>query len=208
VSALNRPDPGHGRDDRRWPGPYSVVAAASSPVTGDSCPDESRNTGHAPRVTGHGPRATGHGRGFSLLEVLLVLAIIGVSAAVAAPRYALALGRYRADLAARRIVADLRLAQAHAKASSAPRTMSFSPAAGQYQLLNVPAPDGKPGDYTVVLSAAPYHAELMSVDFNGGTQVVFNGWGLPNAGGAVVVSAGSLQRTVVVEGATGRVSVP
>jgi len=145
--------------------------------------------------------------GFSLLEVVLVLAIIGIAAAVAAPRYGRATGRYRADLAARRIVADLRLAQSCARAASSARTVSFSTATEQYQLLNVPSPDGVPGDYIVVLSAEPYSADLTSVNFSGGSQVIFSGWGLPSNGGTVVVSAGSEQRTIVVDGGTGRVSI-
>jgi type IV fimbrial biogenesis protein FimT len=145
--------------------------------------------------------------GFSLFELFLVLAIVAVAAAVAAPRYSRASGRYRADLAARRVMADLRLAQSCAKAASCSRTVCFSTAAGRYQLLNVPAPDGAPGDYTVALSAEPYRAELTSASFSGDSEVTFNGWGLPNKGGAVVLSAGAEQRTVVVDGATGRISV-
>jgi type II secretion system protein H len=145
--------------------------------------------------------------GFSLLELLLVLVILAAVAAVAAPRYGRASGRYRADLAARRVMADLRLAQSHAKAASCSRTVSFSTAAGRYQLLDVPAPDGVPGDYTVVLSAEPYQAALTSADFGGSPQVVFNGWGLPDKGGTVMLAAGGEQRTVVVDGVTGRISV-
>ncbi len=144
---------------------------------------------------------------FSLFELLLVLAIMAVVAAVAAPRYGRASGRYRADLAARRVMADLRLAQSCAKAASAPRTVSFATATGRYQLLSIPAPDGVPGDYTVVLSAEPYQADLTNVSFDGGPEVIFNGWGLPNKGGTVTLSAGGEQRTVVVDGVTGRISV-
>jgi type II secretion system protein H len=146
-------------------------------------------------------------RGFTLLEILLVVVIAAVFAAVAAPRYGQASGRYRADLAARRIVSDLRLAQSCAKAASASRTVSFAPATEQYQLLNVPAPDGAAGDYTVILSAEPYRANLVSASFNTSTQVVFNGWGLPNNGGTIVVAVGSQQRTVAVDAGTGRVSI-
>jgi type II secretory pathway pseudopilin PulG len=142
-----------------------------------------------------------------LLEVILVLAIVAISAAMAAPRYGSASARYRADLAARRIVADLRLAQSCAKAASSSRTVSFSVTTGQYQLLNVPSPDGVAGDYTVILAAEPYHANLTGANFNGSSQIVFSGWGLPNNGGTVVLSAGSQQRTVVVDGGTGRVSL-
>jgi Tfp pilus assembly protein FimT len=137
-----------------------------------------------------------------------VLAILAVFAAVAMPRYGHAAGRYRVDLAARRVRADLCLAQSHAKASSSSTTVSFTPATEQYQLVNVPSPDGVAGAYTVVLSAEPYRADLATVNFNGGSQVIFNGWGLPNYGGSVVVAVGAQARTITVDGATGRVSLP
>jgi type II secretory pathway pseudopilin PulG len=140
--------------------------------------------------------------------VVLVLAIVTIGAALAVPRYGRASARYRADLAARRVAADLRLAQTCARAASDSRTVSFTPATGRYQLLDVPAPDGTPGDYTVVLRAEPYRAALAAVDFNDSFQVVFSGWGLPDQGGTVVVSTGSQQRTIQVDGTTGTVSIP
>jgi Tfp pilus assembly protein FimT len=138
---------------------------------------------------------------------VLVLAIMGIFAALAAPRYGRASTRYRADLAAQRIAADLRWAQACAKAASAPRTVSFSTAAQQYQVLGVPSPDGVAGDYTVSLSAEPYRADLVSVSFATGPQIVFDGWGVPDGGGTVVVAAGTQQKTVTVAAGTGRATV-
>ena len=136
-----------------------------------------------------------------------MLAIMAIFAAVAAPRYGRASGRYRADLAARRVRADLCLAQASAKAASCSLTVSFLPATEQYQLVSLPSPDGVSGDYTVALSAEPYRADLATASFNGDSQIVFNGWGLPDSGGTVVIAVGAEQRTIVVDGATGRISI-
>ena len=133
-----------------------------------------------------------------------MLAILAVFTTLAAPRYGRATGRYRADLAARRVLADLRLAQSCAKAASSSRTVSFTTATNQYQLLNVPAPDGASGDYKVVLSAEPYRASLTSVSF-ADAKVTFTGWGLPDQAGTVVLAAGSEQRTVAVDNVTGRI---
>jgi type IV fimbrial biogenesis protein FimT len=144
--------------------------------------------------------------GFSLFEIVLVLAIVAIFTALAAPRYGRASGRYRVDLAARRIMADLRLAQSSAKAASSSRTVSFSTATDHYQLSNVPALDGVSSDYMVDLSAPPYQADLTNVSFSG-SQVIFSGWGLPDQGGSVVLSAGAEQRTVTVDAATGKISV-
>jgi type IV fimbrial biogenesis protein FimT len=146
--------------------------------------------------------------GLCLIEVVLVVAIVAIFAAIAAPRYGRAVGRYRLDLAARRVAADLRLAQSSARAASASRTVVFTPATDRYQLQGVASPDGVAGDYTVWLRVEPYGADLAGADFNGVSQVVFSGWGLPNCSGVVTLNVGSRQRTVVVDAQTGRVSIP
>lgn len=151
---------------------------------------------------------TARTRGFSLLEVLLVLGILVTFAGLAIPRYSDAVFRHQADLAARRVAIDLRQAQSYAKTTSTACTVSFSVSSEQYQMIGVPSLDGQAGDYTVDLSVDPYNAKLTSADFDGATQVVFDGWGMPDSGGTVVVNAGSEQRTIVVDGATGEVTIP
>ncbi|MGE5295341.1 MAG: Tfp pilus assembly protein FimT/FimU [Solirubrobacterales bacterium] len=146
-------------------------------------------------------------KGFSLIEMVLVVAILAIFAAIAAPRYGLAAGRYRLDLAARRVATDLRLAQASAKAASSSRTVVFTPTTDVYQLQSVTAPDGKTGDYTVSLSCEPYRADLSGASFNGASQVTFSGWGLPSSGGTVTLIAGSQQKTITVDGETGQISI-
>jgi type II secretion system protein H len=153
-------------------------------------------------------RWAGRQGGVSLLELMLVLAIIAIFAAMAVPRYGRASARYRLDLAARRLAADLRLAQTHAKITSSSHTVTFSAGSEQYQLLNVPALDGAPGTYTVLLSAEPYRTDLASVNLiNGASQITFSGWGLPDTGGTVVLSAGGQQKTIAVAADTGQVSI-
>jgi prepilin-type N-terminal cleavage/methylation domain-containing protein len=144
---------------------------------------------------------------FSLLELVLVLAIIATLAAVAAPRYAASATRYRADLAARRIVADLHLAHARAKAASASQTVQFSPSTNDYELPGLPSLDGAAGTYTVELSDRPYDATLVSADFAGDTQVTFDGWGIPDSGGTLILTVGSERRTVVVDAETGKATI-
>ncbi len=146
--------------------------------------------------------------GFSLLELVLASAIIVIFAAIAVPRYGMAAGRYRMDLAARRVAADLNLARSYAQTTSSSHTISFYPATDQYQLLSLPAPDGTAGDYVVVLSAEPYQVDLVSADFGGSDQVTFNGWGLPVSGGTVTITIGAQQKTITVNSETGQVSIP
>lgn len=146
-------------------------------------------------------------RGFSLLELVLVTAILAIVSAIAIPRYGCAATRYQVDLAARRVAADLRQAQAHAKTTGASCTIVFSVATGSYCLMNVPSLDRSPGDYTVDLMAEPYRASLVSASFNTTSQVVFNGWGLPDNAGSVIVAVGTQQRTVTVDVQTGHISI-
>jgi prepilin-type N-terminal cleavage/methylation domain-containing protein len=146
------------------------------------------------------------GDGFTLLEVVLVTAIIATCAAIAIPRFGRATGRYQADLAARRVAADLRQAQLQARTTSASCTLAFTVATSQYQIANAPAFDGATGTYAVDLRLPPYKARIVSVSFSG-AQVVFSGWGLPDSAGTVVVSSGSEQRTITLDGTTGRVSI-
>ena len=146
-------------------------------------------------------------RGFSLVELVLVVAITMILAAIAVPRYGSAAVRYRADLAARRVADDLRLAQSHARLTSASCTVTFTPATEQYVLVGTASLDGGSGDYTVDLRTDPYDAAITSADFGGVPTVVFTGWGLPNSGGSVVVTSGSETRTVLVDDQTGQVSI-
>ena len=145
--------------------------------------------------------------GFSLLELILVLAIVAILAAMAAPRYASSAARYRADLAARRVVADLSLAQTGARTASASRTVIFSPASDEYELPGQPDLAKSTQDYLVELSGPPYEADLVKVNLGGDLEVVFDGWGVPDTGGSIVIAVGGEERTVVVDPETGKASV-
>jgi prepilin-type N-terminal cleavage/methylation domain-containing protein len=142
--------------------------------------------------------------GFSLLELVLVMVIIAVIAAIAVPRYSSAASRYRVETAARRVVADLALAQARAKALSSSQTVAFAVGTSQYQIVGMTDPDHGSSTYTVRLGDDPYRVMLQSVDFGGRSQVTFDAYGTADSNGAVVVRAGATQRTVVLDVNTGK----
>ena len=146
-------------------------------------------------------------RGFTLLEVMLVMAIAAVIAAIAVPRYGVALARYRADAAARRVAADLAFAQSTARATSQSVTMTFDAAAETYTIVGLSDPDHLAAGYVVDLTQRPYTAVVSSVNFGGGAGVTFNGYGVPATGGDVVVASGKWTRTVHVDGTTGKATV-
>ena len=131
-----------------------------------------------------------------MFELIIAMSLMAIVAAVAMPRYASSVGRYRADAAARRVAADLTLAQAKAKASSAGQSVTFNAAAGTYTVTGVRNLDHPGSVYTVDLAGDPYRVTIGYADFGGAPQAQFNMFGTPQWGGTVVVRAGDHSRTV------------
>lgn len=146
--------------------------------------------------------------GFSLIELVLVLAIVSVVALMAVPRYGQAMSRYQLDLAARRLAHDLHLARDQARVTGQQCTIEFLVDDSQYTLSGVSDPDHATRSYCVRLGAEPYKATMVLADFGGDEGTAFNGFGLPTAGGSVVLECGGLEKSVVLDGQTGEVTLP
>lgn len=145
-------------------------------------------------------------RGFTLVELVLVLALAAVLAALAAPRFATAQSRYRAGLAADRVAREIEHARQRAVVTGAAQSVTFMEAKRAFTIDGMRGPDMKEGDYLVDLAAPPYSAEEMTSTF-AGDVLRFNGYGVPEAGGVVKVVAGGYECEVTVQGVTGVVSV-
>jgi len=144
--------------------------------------------------------------GFSLLEMVLVLVILAIAAAIAVPRHAAAVARYRTEAAARRIAADLVQARSLARQTSRDQTVVFDTAADCYTLVGFDDPDRPGRPYTVALAEAPYHANLTGVAFGEEASVTFDGFGAADQSGKVAVQVGGYRWTVTVDGESGEVA--
>jgi type II secretion system protein H len=150
-------------------------------------------------------------RGFTIIEVLVIIVIAALLAAVAIPRYGNALNNFSADAAARRIAADLALAQSMARNTGFPQTVTFQASSKQYQILGYTDPDRPGTTYTVTLSAEPYRAQLSSVSLTKAgsnvTQITFDRYGFPDASGFVEVAVGAVTKRVTLDATSGRTSI-
>ncbi len=141
---------------------------------------------------------------FTLIELGAVVMIVAIMAGIAVPRYARFLTRQRADAAAGRVMADLMLAQRQAKMTGTPQTVTFDISRDTYELLGMTDPDHPGRSYVVTLSGGGYDSALVTVDFGGDTEVIFDGFGVPDSGGTVSVGSPNYQVAVVLDGQTGK----
>lgn len=146
--------------------------------------------------------------GFSLIELVMVLMIVGILAAIAVPRYAAALGRYRAASAAQRVVAELALARSNARQASVACTVAFTPAQARLVITWQPPDAAVPLTRTTNLAASPYEVQMTSASFGGDASVTFDGYGVPDSGGTVVLTSGGVSRTIELNAHSGKAVSP
>lgn len=143
---------------------------------------------------------------FSLLEILIVMLVIGILAAVAAPKFYDSLMYHRAESAARRVKADLEQLRQTARRTS--RTLVMTLGDTSYTLPEeIPDLERADGTYTVELLERPFQLNQASIEFAGNTSLAFDGYGVPSMGGSFVLQAGDHQRTVTLDGATGEIAI-
>ncbi len=137
-------------------------------------------------------------RAFTLIELVIVIAILGIVGAIAIPRFAGATTRYRLDLAASRLEGDAVLAAEWARSAGQSHVMSFDTGADRYTIIS--GADGSGATRAdVFLGQSPYSCDIQSVTLSGGgAKLVFDGFGRPSMGASVTLRVGDATRTVVL----------
>jgi type II secretory pathway pseudopilin PulG len=145
--------------------------------------------------------------GFTLVELVVLCAVIAAVAGVAIPRYSQAMVIYRADSAARIVCKDLDLARTRAKMQARSVTVTLDPAADSLAIEGMKDMDHPSESFVRDLADEPYRASIGDADFGGDAVVIFNGFGLPDSEGSVELSCGDQSRTVRLDGASGKAEV-
>lgn len=143
---------------------------------------------------------------FSFLEMLVVVLVMGILAAVAIPTFHDSLMYNRVESAARRVKADLEQLRQVARRTSRTQQMTFGDSS--YALAaEVLGLEQVTDLYTVDLKGSPYDLNSVSIEFGGDATLSFNGHGVPTSSGAFVLQAGKHQRIVTLDSDTGEITI-
>ena len=94
-----------------------------------------------------------------------------------------------------------------ARTSGKGQTVSFSVASDRYQMPGVPDLKDPSIDYAVILSEGLHRVTMISADFGGDAEVIFDGFGIPDTGGSVIVQAADVRKTIVLDKDTRKATV-
>ncbi len=148
------------------------------------------------------PRSTG----FTLVELVIVIAVLAVISAVAIPRFASASARSRLDAAALRVVQDIGIASSSAAAAGANRQLVFEPLSDQYAVVGVRTRGG--GFFrSVKLGDPPYEVNVVSATFGGSPLLVLNGHGVSESDGTINLAVGRYGKRILLAEGTASVQI-
>jgi MSHA pilin protein MshC len=139
-----------------------------------------------------------HSKGFTLIEVILVMVIIGILAATVMPRIDFTLPTTASvDGAAYIVASDIRYAQEFAMANRVSKTVTFSTATPTVYTFNP------------VSNLDPSGQLPQGVTISNNFTITFNSLGEPTTGGggSVMVSRGGLSKTITIVQYTGKANI-
>lgn len=160
-------------------------------------------------------------KGFTLIEIVIVIVLIGILAAAIGPRILHLQDSFKVEAAAEQIANHIRLAQSLAIARHDDHRVYFDTANHAYSVYNVDTGDTvknplNPGKDLIVDFKNPdseyYDSQLKGVTIESlspaNYSATFNPLGKPTAGrGSVTITKGSSTRYIGVAAETGAVSI-
>jgi len=147
--------------------------------------------------------------GFSLVELVLIISIIGIIVAIATPKMDDIIDDVKAKAVSERLIEDISFVRNMAISQHDTTWLIVNQAQNQYGLWVGPSgsreliPDPHNGSSIVLdLDSAYAGVTISSANFGGSSEVSFNWWGTPSSGGTVVLNS---SRTITLVAETGMV---
>jgi len=145
--------------------------------------------------------------GFTMVELVLIISIIGIMGAITIPKLGDIIEGVREKAVSERIVEDINFIRSYAisqhdttwlvvDATQNRYALFVGPNSGSRSLL--PDPHTLESD-TLDLDVDYAGVSISSANFGGSSEVSFNWWGTPSAGGTIVLDS----RTITVVAETG-----
>lgn len=154
--------------------------------------------------------------GLTLLELLVVVAVIAMLSTIAIGSFGSSVHGQQAEAAARRLAFDINRARNHAMRAGIDVQLKFQLKFNRYVIDAFTDPDHEDEPYAVELTHAPYHAQIAVFGVGaltaaaGSTQTITfdrHGCLVDNDDRRIVLSAGKARRTVFLDAKTQEVIV-
>ncbi|MBL9120343.1 MAG: prepilin-type N-terminal cleavage/methylation domain-containing protein [Phycisphaerae bacterium] len=136
-------------------------------------------------------------RGATLLELIITIAVIGIIAAIAAPRFARAQDGASLDAAARRLVAELGAIRQRAMISRTAAVVTLSVDGGKVRVGGIDTTGLSCAGGGFDLGVSPYGAAVVKTNF-AGEMFTIDAYGALAAEGTIAIARGDATRTITI----------
>jgi len=142
-----------------------------------------------------------------MVDLVITVLIMGITAAVAAPRFTTAVNSHQVEAAARRMAAVMNCASCQARVTSQVITLTFDIGADSLVVTGMDDPDHAGQPWIIQLSIVADGVDLTTADFGGSPVVTFGVDGRPDVSGTLTLAVPGMQRMVAVNTCTGNATV-